>query len=93
MLTSPLGIVTLDDFKDLKSPISVACVGKRCYKCSYVALLTPFVVGDPYFADTLREQAEDMLAATELRHEFKVYEGVPHGIDIKYGPPDAPIMY
>ncbi|RPA79659.1 alpha/beta-hydrolase [Ascobolus immersus RN42] len=56
------GILTLEDFKGLKSPISLACV-----------------VGDPFFADDARKQAEDLLADSELTHEFRVYEGVPHG--------------
>lgn len=38
-----------------------------------------FTENDPLFPDEILEEGRKQFAASNIEHEIKVYEGVPHG--------------
>ncbi|EHY58236.1 hypothetical protein HRR83_004906 [Exophiala dermatitidis] len=49
------------------------------------------VENDPLFPDEILEEGRKQFAASNIEHEIKVYEGVPHGLAV-YGDYDSPAI-
>ena len=75
-------MVTLNDIKKVRQPVSFACVGEgTCIirRIKIVYWLTGRSEGDAFFSDEVRDDGRKYLEDVKVPNEFKLYRGVPHG--------------
>lgn len=76
-------LVTRQDLKAVKAPLSMVCVGKLSGRGAREELTS--TEHDPLFPEDILDEGRKQFAASNIEHEIKTYSGVPHGqLRVKY---------
>lgn len=90
-------LVTRDDLKAVKAPLTLVCVGElkdMTAANGQVFLLTVWVSleHDPLFPDEILEEGRKQFATSNVEHEIKTYPNVPHGKSALLGAGGSPVQ-
>jgi hypothetical protein len=74
-------LVTIDDIKPVKAPVSMVCTGSLILSKSHIKFVSADqgLENDQLFPDEVREEGKGVLKDHGVEHEITVYPNVPHG--------------
>jgi len=81
-------LVTREDLKAVKAPLTFACVGKSLSRLMAGICTDNPIENDPLFPAEILEEGKKLFASSNIEHEIKIYSDVPHGFAV-YGDYDS----